>query len=470
MNPRAAIENYDEKRAELIAANRNLTGLVLREREQRLDALLTEWKAAYAAGCGKGKFDVPVLTDAEIPQTPLYRFCSRLPKGGDLHVHDLALLPLDELIALLRECPEICINVTDGTFRLAKALPDGAAPEGHLPFPEAMERGRVRREDLLQNWTVVGAAGYPGGIWPWFEEIFDRQAVLSDNPAFAAKYYRRALRYYVLHGISHVEIHLMLTGTMEESEEYVRTLRDAYYDVKREYPFFTLRIIGAGVKADSEQIEFTRRCFLNASYVQETVKDESGPDGPEDLVIGFDLVNEEDQSLPLRAFAPMLLKVRRQYPAMRLFIHGGESLSASNENLVDAYLLGVSRVGHGLNLYRWPDLHARYVREEIALEVCPVSNQRLGYTVDMRTHPATEYLRTGLPLTLCSDDPAFMERETLTDDYFAAVSAWDLTLADLKQLGINSIAYSGLSGRAKTGALKAYSALWERFLDEMLGE
>ena len=71
-------------------------------------------------------------------------------------------------------------------------------------------------------------------------------------------------------------------------------------------------------------------------------------------------------------------------------------------------------------------------------------------------------------MALCSDDPVYMENETLTDDYFAAAVGWNLGVADIKQLAINSIQYSGLSQKEKTEMLKAYSVLWDAFIDETL--
>ncbi len=466
MDLHITLENYEEKRLELVEANANLTGLVMREKERRLDARLSEMKADFHTAFGESKYDIPVLTDRALRECALYRFCSRLPKGADLHVHDMALLPAKELISLLKTCPEFCINADRRSFDLAH-IENGNLPDGYLPFAQALETGYYTEDDLITNWTVAGAPENVN-IWTFFENLFDRHAVLSSNLEFSEKYYQYAFRYYCRIGIMHVEIHIMLTESIDESAENIRLIRKAYYDVRKEYPYFTVRIIGAGVKADSENIELTKQCFLNSSYVQEVVKDESDPEHPADFVIGFDLVNEEDTSLPLRAFAPMLLKVRKQFPSMRLYIHGGESLDAGNENLIDAYLLGVSRVGHGLNLYRYPDLHSRFVKAEICLEVCPISNQRLGYTKDIRNHPATEYLRSGMALSLCSDDPAYMENETLTDDFFAAVVGWNLGLADLKQLGINSILYSGLDNEEKFRSLRTYNKLWNEFVDEML--
>ena len=411
---------------------------------------------------------MPVLSDRELTESPLYRFCHRLPKGAELHVHDMTLLPVLELVPLLADCPEFCISADRRSCRLVRVSPAEPVPVGYIRFSDALRNGDYTYDDLLRGWTTLGAADAGCGAWPFLEELFDRQGVLSGDPAFAAKYYDRAFRFYCRNNIMHIEIHIMLTDSIDESAAYARAVRQAYYNVKKDYPYFTVRLIGAGVKADSENIETTKVCFLNASYVQETVRDESDPEHIRDFLIGFDLVNEEDTSLPLRAFVPMLLKMKKQYPAMKLYIHGGESLDAANDNLIDAYLLGVSRVGHGLNLFRFPDLHSRFIKSEICLEVCPISNQRLGYMADIRSHPATEYLRTGMAISLCSDDPSYMENESLTDDFFAAVVCWDLGLSELKQLGINSIMYSALEQEDKTAALRAYNRLWNGFIDEFI--
>ena len=469
MNADVTVENYEEKRRELVEANSNLLGVVMRENEIRLDDYLTALKSEYRESCGGDvPYDIPTLTDVGLTSSRLYRFCSRLPKGADLHVHDMSLLPVRELIPLLTEHPMFCINTDRRSYDLITVDPAASVPSGYMRFAEALESGYYTIEELIRQWTVVSAADAGVGIWTYFETLFDRHAALSSNPAFAASYYEYTFRYYCRKNIMHVEIHMMLTDSIDESAEYLRVVRGAYYAVKKEYPYFTVRVIGAGVKADNADIQLTKKCFLNTTYVQEIVKDESDPENVTDFVIGFDLVNEEDTSLPLHAFAPMLIKARRQYPSMRLFIHGGESLDAENENLIDAYLLGVTRVGHGLNLYRYPDLHARYVRAEIALEVCPISNRVLGYAQDIRNHPATEYLRSGAAITLCSDDPTYMENETLTDDFFAAVVGWNLHVADLKQLGINSILYSGLTTAEKTAALRIYNDHWNAFVDDIL--
>ena len=469
MKEPVTLENYNSKREKIIARNANLLGVVLNEKEQRLDERLSRLKREYRDGCGgKVPYHVPVLTDRALTESRLYRFCSMLPKGADLHVHDLSLLPWKEQIELLMEREEFFINTDQLHYDLIRVDAGGKVPAGYVRFRDAMEQGIVTEEELQTEWTILGAAKKGIGVWDWFEELFVRHAVLSDNPGFAEAYYQKTFRYYIAHGIYHVEIHLLMLGRPEDSVEYIKTVRRVYYEVKKECPFFFVKIIGAGLKADNEHQDASRECFMNTVYAQQQVKDESDPEHSTDFVIGYDLINEEDGNLPLRDFAPMLLQAREKYPDMHLYVHGGESLNAENENLVDAYLLGVSRVGHGLNLYRYPGLLERYARAEICLEVCVISNQTLGYTRDIRSHPAVEYLRRGVAVALCSDDPVYQEHETLTDDFFAAALCWNLTLADLKQLGINSIMYSGLDHREKTALLRAYREQWNAFVEKAL--
>jgi len=464
-------EIYEERRRALTEANSNLLGVVLNEKELRLNEVLSGLKNEYRESCsGAVPYHIPVLTDPNLTASRLYRFCTMLPKGADLHVHDLAQLPLPQLIKLLMTRDEFYINTDRSSYDLVRVMPGETVPKGYLRFREAMERGVITEEELVRNWTILGAEGHGMGVWDWFEELFVKHAVLSNYNDFAKAFYDFTFRYYISRGIYHMEIHLLLMDDLEETAGYIETVRQVYYDVKKEYPFFFVKIIGAGLKADGDRLEITRKCFLNTLYAQENIKDCSDPEHITNFVIGFDLINEEDTNLPLRHFAPLLLKAGARYPEMKLFVHGGESLDARNDNLIDAYLLGVSRVGHGLNLYRYPDLLERYAKSEICLEVCVISNQTLGYTKDIRNHPAAEYLRRGVAVALCSDDPTYQEHETLTDDFFAAALCWDLSIADLKQLAINSITYSGLDNVEKRTLMKAFHRKWNEFTDEALAE
>ena len=104
------------------------------------------------------------------------------------------------------------------------------------------------------------------------------------------------------------------------------------------------------------------------------------------------------------------------------------------------------------------------VRErDIAIEVCPLSNQILGFIPDLRNHPAVHYINSGLPVVLSPDDPGIM-RSTLSHDFYTAFMAWGLDLKSLKQLAMNSLLYSGLEPNEKERALSSWRRKWTEFI------
>jgi adenosine deaminase len=79
------------------------------------------------------------------------------------------------------------------------------------------------------------------------------------------------------------------------------------------------------------------------------------------------------------------------------------------------------------------------LREEaIPLTICPLSNQRLQVTPDLREHPAAKLLERGLTVTINSDDPAYFGGY-IGDNYLAIAEALKLSEATLAVLARNSV-------------------------------
>lgn len=453
-------ENYDTVRRELVERNSNLVGIILNQDEQKCDAVLTELKQAFKDDCnGDVPFTMPVLTDERIWNSRLYKFCKALPKGSDLHVHGTALLPCHKLIPFVLEHEKLLINVDDLHLYLEKKS------DRYMPLKEAFYSGEVSRKELEKVWTVRGKEKGQN-VWEYFESLFGYTGAIDCDMDILYDYYVMAFRDYVACHISHVEIHVLLDESLEISLETLKTIRAAYYEVKKDHPEFVVSVIGSGMKMFDISMEETTSVFNNTLLCQQQIKDESDPEHPYDFVLGFDLVNEEDTSRPLREFAPMLIDFKAAHPSFKYYLHSGESLNAESDNLMDAYLINVSRVGHGMNLYRYPNLLKAYADEEICLESCLISNQTLGYTKDIRLHPSAEYLKRGVTIALCSDDPVYQEHEQLTDDFFAAIISWNLGLADIKQLALNSITYSGLEAEPKRKLMKDWHEAWKEFVSQ----
>lgn len=188
-----------------------------------------------------------------------------------------------------------------------------------------------------------------------------------------------------------------------------------------------------------------------------------------DFVAGFDLVGQEDLGRPLVDFVTQLKTFDDD---VKFFFHSGETNwygTTTDENLIDAILLGTKRIGHGYALVKHPEI-MRLVKENgVAIEVCPISNQVLKLVSDMRNHPANYFFANGYPVVVCNDDPSFWGSKALSHDWYMAfmgMSAKQADLKFLKQLAINSLIYSEVGN--KTDALIRWRRKWDEFIDATL--
>jgi adenosine deaminase CECR1 len=247
-----------------------------------------------------------------------------------------------------------------------------------------------------------------------------------------------------------------LDGKSSGAESALSLYRQFLSETREKYPDFQLKIIYTWARAaspDSVSKKLQTALELRRKYP--------------DFVVGFDIVNEEDRSHPLIDFLNSFLETMRAERASRVklpyFLHAGESNRTENENLFDALLLNSKRIGHGLALIKHPLLLNLVRQRRIPIEVCPISNQVLGYIADLRNHPAVNWLRSGIPVTINPDDPGMMGY-TFSYDFYEAFMAWDLDLADLKQLAMNSLRYSSLDSTEKALAMRSWKVKWYTFV------
>ena len=131
------------------------------------------------------------------------------------------------------------------------------------------------------------------------------------------------------------------------------------------------------------------------------------------------------------------------------------------DNVYDVFLLGSKRIGHGISLHRHPYLLSQIIEKKIVIESCPLSNYVLGYMRDLRTHPALSYFSQGAKVTISSDDPGLYGYTGVTHDFLWITILWDLDLAKLKRLVLNSIeACSQVEGLEEEWQRK-----WQEYVD-----
>ncbi|CAD5112283.1 DgyrCDS1512 [Dimorphilus gyrociliatus] len=193
-----------------------------------------------------------------------------------------------------------------------------------------------------------------------------------------------------------------------------------------------------------------------------------------DLVRGVDMVAHEDAGRSHMFFLENLVNTSRNPTS---YFHGGETNYADDliisrfdsdpvnalQNTYEIVLLGAKRVGHGVGFAKHPYLLNELKKRDVAIEICPVSNQILGYTADLRNHPGVGYIRNGLPVILGSDDPGNFGYDSFTVDWYEVFMGWGLDLRDLKKLASNSIKYSVLTEEEKQVAVQKWEASWNNY-------
>ncbi len=133
-----------------------------------------------------------------------------------------------------------------------------------------------------------------------------------------------------------------------------------------------------------------------------------------DSFIGIDLADNEVGFDP-GPFAPCFEKAKNA--GLNVTVHAGEALEKGSElNIIDsANKLHASRIGHGIQCYRNPEVLKFVVDNQIPLEVCPTSNILTGAVKNIEEHPIKKLLSAGVNVTISSDDPGIFNQNTLEE-------------------------------------------------------
>lgn len=456
---------------------------------------------------------------AQIGRTALYRALSAMPKGAILHLHWDSAVAVSWTVTACVEHPRCFMRTTDGTIRIIPAAAAGAAkPPGSSSewTPVAVLRksypggGAAFDASLEKNLTVTPPAFDPAGD-PWvpFQRYFNAvEGVLTYIPVYK-RYLRKLFADIALPAgghVQYVELRAGFDGFFDEqgrayaplevarlAEEAANAAAANATDAqRRRHPFAGASFIVSAFRHANSSV--VRRALRETTRLRAALPDS---------VAGFDLVGQEDPGYTLRHFAPALLDAQREArevynTSLPFFFHAGETswggpgapscsdggggsgsevcARTAAQNVFDAALLS-DRIGHGLALAKYPTLMrdiaaAAGGREQgramggvaiatRAVECCPISNQELGYVQDMRDHPAAAMMAAGVPLTISPDDPAVLGYSSVTHDWWLAFVSWELDLAGLKQLAVNSIEHSALNPARRKALYNTWERLWD---------
>ncbi|XP_015176244.1 PREDICTED: adenosine deaminase CECR1-like [Polistes dominula] len=414
---------------------------------------------------------VNVIKDIE--KSEVYKIIQKMPKGAVLHAHDTALVLSDWILRNVTYRPNLYICLlTNGKLKLHFFDEPSTDCNWELlsnirkivrNIDERIYREMTMTMEDIDNYADVDEA------WSKFNKIFSFiKPLLTYKPVWEDHYYQ-ALTDLYNDNVMYIEFRTTLpnlydlNGTVYSQLETVEVYKKITERFVSEHPDF----IGA-------KLIYAPYRGINVTELDEYLKTlKTIKDNYPTFLAGFDLVGQEDKGTPLIVFAN---KLKDFDPSMNYFFHAGETDwygTSTDENLIDAVLLGAKRIGHGYALTKHPLLMEMAKQRGIAVEVNPISNQVLGLVKDLRNHPAVELFANNYPIVISNDDPGLWGARALSYDFyqaFVAIMSQNSDLRALKQLALNSITYSSLNAVEKEKALKVWRQKWNNFVQTLTNQ
>lgn len=404
----------------------------------------------------------------------LYRVLYYMPKGGDLHNHlsgsNFPEWMYDVALAERERGYEYYTKVRINNCVAYGSNEFGAAPY-YLMFRTISptefdqlsdcEKGEYK---LLQDLTDREKAGWMNSVRldqpyegrnEFFGTHWARMHALGWNPWFQAEMLYLNMRAFADEGLSYLETQVSVHGMRQPDgtpippADVVSILRDrlAADDARDTGVTVRFQISVLRFRPDAEEILRTIYRFVHDNS---------------DLFVAVNMVGREDndKGYPLR-FLDTYRELRRQYSGVRLSIHAGE-VDEPNSHVRDTLLLGADRIGHGNNLITDDDTMRLMRHGPYLVEVALISNLLLNYVADYAQHPFPEYLRTGIPVALATDDRGMWD-STMTDEYFVAVREFNLSWEEVTTLSENSLQYAFVQADEKERLLRDFRERLQKF-------
>ncbi|KAI0707925.1 Metallo-dependent hydrolase [Earliella scabrosa] len=443
-----------------------------------------------------------------IIKTKLFSIMCKMPKGGLLHAHLDATVSARVLLQIALKYPAIHVRtaerLTSDTLKtvlpefwplrrpewtaLTSLTSDAYVPGSWVPLANARKTFAFGGPEGFDEWVVAALTINPSEaygthdttakIWAKFGTTFAVARGLSRYFPIWTEYIREFLLSSVEDGISYTEPRIAFWYKYmigEDGEDnvphrdwllvYDRVLREVKDELEkqgRQDEFVGSKIIYSSKRnATCEEIEW---------YLEDCIALKQ--EFPH-LICGFDFVGHEDSLRPLVYYlTPLKRFVQRQKEVgihIPFIFHAGETLGdgdAVDSNVYDAVLLGTKRIGHGFSLVKHPKVMELCRERQIAVEVCPISNEVLRLTGSMPMHPLPILLNHGVPVALSSDDPAMFGNMGLSFDFFQVLVASEITgLLTLREMARDSLKFSCLDADDQARALALYERRWSAFVD-----
>jgi adenine deaminase len=175
-------------------------------------------------------------------------------------------------------------------------------------------------------------------------------------------------------------------------------------------------------------------------------------------IVGVGLDSDE-RGNPPEKFAAVFARAREL--GYRLTMHCDVDQDASVDNIRTVLRdIRAERIDHGSNIVEDRALVDELRTRGIGLTCCPVSNRFV--TNDMKASEIAQLLRSGVRVTVNSDDPAYFGGYVV-DNYLALADEAQLTSAEVVTLAENSFAISWVDDDRRAGYLDEIERYVEQF-------
>jgi len=408
----------------------------------------------------------------------LYRMLYYMPKGGDLHNHlsgaaysewyyDAALAQKArgyEFYTKVRI--ENCRDYGGNEFSfMAYYLMFRNLQASQYEQLSDCEKSEYKR---LEDLTEAEKAAWMDSIRldkahegrdEFFQTHWQRLFALVNNPWVQAEILYQNMKAFGEEGVTYLELQVAIRGFYRPDGSVMPAEESA--DILRQRLLQKDAIdTGVTVRFQIAILRFLPNAEDSLRWVYQFVYENS------DVFVGVNMVGREDndKGYPAR-FLPTMRELRRQYSGVNLSIHAGE-VDEPNSHVRDTLLLGADRIGHGLNLITDDDTMRLMRHGPYLVEINLISNLLLHYVNDFSEHPFPEYLRTGIPVALSTDDRGMWD-STMTDEFYVAVTEFDLSWDEVKLLSRNSLVHAFVTPKLKQELLAKYDSAISRFEREM---
>ena len=392
----------------------------------------------------------------------LYTFLYALPKGGDLHNHLGGAIRAEWWYAAATDPARNGGDVFYTRTKFSAGLDVGSPlilfqtirQHAYAALTPAQQADYVRLDalspELKQAWLDSVRLDRPGeGRNEFFEWIWPRLGGLFSNLGVINSVTVATMSAYGAEGLRYLETQ---TAVMNYTDNTGRPIpaQDAADAIRRRLAQPDAVATGVEVRFQLTGLRFTPDAEAQVERLYRFI------DANRDLWVGLNLagIEENGKGYPQR-FLETFRAMRRKYPTLALSIHAGE-MDGPDAHIRDTLLLGATRIGHGVNLIKDPDtLLLLQQSRRVLVEINLISNRLLEYTPDLALHPFPEYLRTGVPVCLNTDDRGMWD-SNLTDEYYTAVTTYNLSWDEVVALGRNSLTYSFVQPEVKAKLLADY--------------